>query len=1017
MPVTDRYSQLGQIDLKFYDGLPTGSKNLDGTAAADPVVRATILAETDITTNSIGPSFTFQGFEGARALLRNVAEPKVTSDAATKYYVDSVASGLTVKGAVKVRTLLPLPDAVYGTPAGAGAVSNSQISALGPFGSIDSTIFDLDVADGATLAAQLANSKFVYVASTDETLATRFLVMDQAVKTQNGVYYLADDGSGAEVGASWKLVRSNNFNDDPSGEIKAGSFVFVTSGKAHKNHGFVLIADGATTVLLTRPATGANSLHFEQFSGAGQLTAGANLVITGDTIGLNPILAGVTSLGIGTVTTTGAATLNSVVCTNAATVGGALTVTGATALTSTATVDGLFTAKLGAVVTTGDLVVGTVTTSPARTELFRVGGAAYIGGTVTLTGVVNSTGTGRSTYNGSALVGAYPSAVGDPLESTTSSTSALAVAGAAYVHGAFTGTGAATLGSTLSVTGVLTASSTSTLKGAVTLESSLSVSTAATIGTTLGVTGATTLTSTLFVTGATTLQSSLLVTGAATLQSTLAVSGDCTITGTHTTKSTSRLVDRVEIGSLLTVTNLSLYGATEYAARLASKLGVAGDAWVDGDLRVMNSCKLGNVSTAKVDVGVTALSTEPATRTASKLRVAGGVFVDEALYVGLGASIAGDVAITGKATVSGVTNLVARTDVGTVPVAAADISDAMLAVYGTANVTGISTLRSQVLIGAALTVTQLADAAIASPASPKLIVNGGAYIDANLTVKADLAVRGDATLADALTVSGTTILGSAATITPASGTVGEVGYLGATVAVTGDTTFGGSSNTTTVNTLLSVTGASTLSGAVTVSNTLKVGATGAGNAKASTFFGTVDITGDVTVNALNKLTATGIGSRVGFVEFGQTADIATIKSTLTVKTVSFVDNNITTLGDMTCVNVAASKNVTATEKGTFQQGCYSSSFYATSDARLKRDVSTVTDALDKCAKLRGVTFKWVAGEDQRDQLGVIAQETQLVFPSLVTEHEGYLRVDYPKLVGLLIEAVKELDARTRPVAV
>lgn len=1012
--MADRYSQLGKVELSFYDGLPVGSKNADGTAAADPVVRACVVAETDITTNGIGPSFTFKGFEGSRALLRNVAEPKITSDAATKYYVDSVASGLTVKGAVKVRTLLPLPAvSVYGTPAGAGAVSNSQISAPGPFGSIVSTVFDLDVADGATLAAQLANDKFVYVASTDETLATRFLVMNQASEKQNGVYYLADDGSSAEVGASWKLVRSSNFNDDPSGEIKAGSFVFVTSGNAHKNHGFVLIADGSATVLLTRPASGANNLHFEQFSGAGQLTAGANLVITGDTISLNPIIAGVTSLGIGTVTTTGAASLNSVSCTNAATVGGALTVTGATSLTSSATVGGLLTASLGAVVTTGDLVVGTVTTTPARTELFRLGGAAYIGGTVTLTGVVNSTGSGRSTYSGSALVGAYPSAQGDPAESATSSNSTLAVAGAAYVHGAFTGTGAATLGSTLSVTGVLTAESTSKLKGAVTLDSSLSVSTSATIGTTLGVTGATTLTSTLHVTGATTLASTLLVTGAATLQSSLAVSGDCTITGTHTTKSTSRLVDRVEIGSLLTVTDLSMYGVTSYAARLASKLGVAGDAWVDGSLRAMNSCELGNVSTAKVDVGVTALATPPDTRTASKLRVAGGAFVDGALYVNLGANVTGDVAITGKASVGGVTHLVSRTDVGAVPASAGDISDAMLAVYGTANVTGVSTLRSQVLIGAALSVTQLADAAIASPASPKLVVNGGAYIDANLTVKADLAVRGDATLADALTVAGTTTLGSVATITPASGTVGELGYVGATVAVTGDTTFGGSSNTTTVNTLLSVTGASTLSGAVTVSNTLKVGATGAGNAKASTFFGTVDITGDVTVNAANKLTATGTGSRVGFVEFGQASDIATIKSTLTIKTVSFVDNNITTTGDMTCVNVAASKNVTATEKGTFQQGCYSASFYATSDARLKRDVNTVTDALDKCAKLRGVTFKWIAGEDQRDQLGVIAQETQLVFPSLVTEHEGYMRVDYPKLVGLLIEAVKELDARTR----
>lgn len=37
------------------------------------------------------------------------------------------------------------------------------------------------------------------------------------------------------------------------------------------------------------------------------------------------------------------------------------------------------------------------------------------------------------------------------------------------------------------------------------------------------------------------------------------------------------------------------------------------------------------------------------------------------MYVNLGANIAGDVAITGKATVGGVTNLASRTDVGAVP--------------------------------------------------------------------------------------------------------------------------------------------------------------------------------------------------------------------------------------------------------------------------------------------------------------------------------------------------------------
>jgi hypothetical protein len=196
-----------------------------------------------------------------------------------------------------------------------------------------------------------------------------------------------------------------------------------------------------------------------------------------------------------------------------------------------------------------------------------------------------------------------------------------------------------------------------------------------------------------------------------------------------------------------------------------------------------------------------------------------------------------------------------------------------------------------------------------------------------------------------------------------------------------------------------------------------------GNAKQSTFYGQIQVhEGDLVVNpgtdALNqkKLLATGAGSEVGYIRFGKNGDYASISSTLSNTTVNFIDNNVTTSGDFSGKDLKATGNVTAGGTGTFSTGCYSSNFYATSDARLKREVSTVSDALEKCSRLRGVTFKWVTGEDQREQLGLIAQETQQVYPSLVSEHEGYLRVDYPKLVGLLIEAVKELDERTRPVA-
>lgn len=79
---------------------------------------------------------------------------------------------------------------------------------------------------------------------------------------------------------------------------------------------------------------------------------------------------------------------------------------------------------------------------------------------------------------------------------------------------------------------------------------------------------------------------------------------------------------------------------------------------------------------------------------------------------------------------------------------------------------------------------------------------------------------------------------------------------------------------------------------------------------------------------------------------------------------------------------------------------------AYSDRRLKSDIVTIPNALDTVSKLRGVNFT----KDGKASTGVIAQEVQEVIPEVVHVGEEYLSVAYGNLVGVLIEAVKELKA-------
>ena len=86
---------------------------------------------------------------------------------------------------------------------------------------------------------------------------------------------------------------------------------------------------------------------------------------------------------------------------------------------------------------------------------------------------------------------------------------------------------------------------------------------------------------------------------------------------------------------------------------------------------------------------------------------------------------------------------------------------------------------------------------------------------------------------------------------------------------------------------------------------------------------------------------------------------------------------------------------------------------AYSDIKLKRNIDTIPDALEKVCKLRGVTYDRIdlEGLENERQSGVIAQEVEEVLPEVVsTNEEGIKSVAYGNMVGLLIESIKELKA-------
>ncbi|PIP54492.1 MAG: hypothetical protein COX07_05070, partial [Bacteroidetes bacterium CG23_combo_of_CG06-09_8_20_14_all_32_9] len=82
---------------------------------------------------------------------------------------------------------------------------------------------------------------------------------------------------------------------------------------------------------------------------------------------------------------------------------------------------------------------------------------------------------------------------------------------------------------------------------------------------------------------------------------------------------------------------------------------------------------------------------------------------------------------------------------------------------------------------------------------------------------------------------------------------------------------------------------------------------------------------------------------------------------------------------------------------------------ATSDKKFKKNITTITNPIDKVKQLRGINFEWNDTKkfESGIQMGFIAQEVEKVIPEVVRIKDGNYAMQYAPLTALLVEAIKE----------
>jgi hypothetical protein len=172
--------------------------------------------------------------------------------------------------ALKADLASPTFTGIPAAPTAAIGTNTTQIATTAFVATaVDAAAQGLDVKESVRVATteNITLSGAQTIDGISVVVGDRVLVKDQSTASTNGIYIVAS--------GTWS--RSTDADNSPDGEVTSGMFTFVEEGTTNGSSGWVLNTSGTITL-------GTTSLNFVQFSGTGQIDAGAGLTKSGPTL-------------------------------------------------------------------------------------------------------------------------------------------------------------------------------------------------------------------------------------------------------------------------------------------------------------------------------------------------------------------------------------------------------------------------------------------------------------------------------------------------------------------------------------------------------------------------------------------------------------------------------------------------------------------------------------------------------------------------------------------------------------